>query len=101
MRLKEKELAAVALLLKDKSAAKELTDLVEPAKKAEAERIARFKSGVQEKGIRVLRVVNTTQTPTSIRVDGENVGWIEPFGNREYFLPALPSPQASTLVECP
>ena len=86
MRWKEKELAAVALLLKDKAAAKELTDLVGPAKKAEAERIARFKSGERERGIRVLEVINTTQNPLSIRVNGEHVGWIDPFSTGEFFL---------------
>ena len=87
MRRKEKELAAVAVLLKDKAAAKELTDLVEPAKKAEAERIARFKSGERGKGIRVLAVVNRTQHHLSIRVNGEHVGWIDPFSARDFYLP--------------
>jgi len=87
LRRKDKELAAVALLLKDTAAAKELTDLVGPAKKAEAERIAKFKSGERERGIRVLEVINRTEHHLSIRVNGEHVGWIDPFSAREWLLP--------------
>ena len=87
MRSKEKELAAVALLLKDKAAAQELADMVGPAREAEAKIVAKIKSGERALGILVLHVINTTEHHLSVRVNGEHVGWIEPFNEREYFLP--------------
>ena len=50
MRSKEKELAAVALLLKDKAAAQELADMVGPAREAEAKIVAKIKSGERRLG---------------------------------------------------
>jgi hypothetical protein len=87
IRAKEKELAAVAMLLKDKAAAQELTEMMGPARDAEAKLAAKIKSGERALGIRVLHVVNQTEHHLSVRVNGEHVGWIEPFNEREYFLP--------------
>jgi hypothetical protein len=79
MRGRDKELAALALIVHDASIAKELTDLRKDVEKAEAERIAKFKSGERERGVRILEVVNNTHHRLSVRVNGEHVGWVPPF----------------------
>jgi hypothetical protein len=85
LRSREKELAAVALLVKDQTAAKELADLADAAKRTEAERIAAFKSGERQKGVHFLEVINNTHHNLSIRVNGQHVGWVPQYsvGNFE------------------
>ena len=84
MRRCEPELAAMSLMVEDKAAAKELTDLASKAGQEEAERVSRFKSGEREKGVNVLIVRNTTPVPVSVRVNGVHLGWVQPFSQVDF-----------------
>jgi hypothetical protein len=86
MRRQEKELVAVALIVKDEGIAKELAELAMTAQKEEAARVASFKSGEKAKGIRILEVINDTHHRLSIRVNGVHIGWVPPYSVENFQL---------------
>ena len=87
MRREEKELNALALLVRDESKAEKLKALADKAKVEEAERVSKFKSGEREKSFHYLIVVNNTDVRVSARVNGRHVGFVNPFSSWEFWTP--------------
>jgi hypothetical protein len=85
LRRESVELKAVAAIVKDVSAVKELKAAAEEAAKAEAEAADKAKSGEREKGARLLRVTNPIPDEGFwIWVDGKKVGFV-PGGQTRVF----------------
>jgi len=86
LRRKSAELKAIAALIGDESAAKELRGLSAKAAGEEAEVAARAKSGERDKGVHFVKVFNNTDFPFRVVINGVDCGWIAP--NSQQIIPS-------------
>ena len=81
------ELRAVAHFVKDEETAKRLVNLAEVAAKREDAGRRAFESGERTRGIaRNLYVHNNTQYQIFIFEDGRQLGWVNPWGDYQYYV---------------
>jgi hypothetical protein len=93
------ELKAVAILLKDDDAAKEIATAVKAAVKEEDEETKAFKAGEKGKGIRGnLTVKNGTAYTMDVYVNGRNVGWVNPYRDYTYAINDPPGTNTSLVA---